>query len=494
MKTQDTRDAALHERMRTLVRDQSQARIARATSRSRTSLTRYLQGAKLPLEFGVALVEEFGVNPAWLLTGEEPVYLADVPAASSELGNDLLEMMRSMDHVSKLKLGALTGKGHARALRDVSEMLDRYGSLRDRLNRMSAPILSDLITQAELATTERRLDRARALERVASRIERFCDDRDLSNRLLSVRAYIFQSDLMIDQAAELRSHAFHACLTLDADFATIARPALGLAQALHTNQFCARARRVCSIAMSYAGPNERTLPPYIRLLSQEIALRVDLGDFESLAESVEQLVTISAGNEEREYADTMKLYYNLHRGIWRPEELAGADTPTFSGAAMLLNVCFVTDDADVIERALRRARSMMNPQMVLQRYHVGRGEDVLNALRGRPIPEQTIEERLSGRRTAELGLSQAVNRAHLLRLTGDSRAADVMLHAQSRLEELQAEQTPLPVMLALHLKNVLSSIPKAARNRRHRALRDKAETLCRERIARGYGLLRMLLD
>ena len=487
------RDAVLLDRMKILVRDQSKARMARATGRSRTSLTRYLQGAKLPLEFGIALVEEFGVNPGWLLAGREPIYLADVPTSSAELGNELLDMMRAMDNVSKLKLGALTGRGQSRALREVSDMLDRYGSLRDRLNRMSVPLLSDLLQQAEQALHSGKVNRSKALEKVASRIEKFCDDRDLSNRLLSLRTQLLHMDQMLEEATALRSHAFHSRLTLDADFPKIAEAALGLAQSLHTSQFCKRSLRVIRIASCYASEADRLKLGYINLLSHEVVVRVDLADFDHLGEAVEHLVAFR-NPEVRPHVDTAKLYYNLHRGVWLPGELAGAPPASFPAAAMLLNTCYVTDDEDVIERAMKQAKALMNPQVLLNRYHVGRAEDVLNAMRGKPLPDKTIEERLVGRRYEQLNFGAAVNRAHVFRLHDDKRAPELMLQAQAKLEEYDDDRTPLPVMVALHLKNVLAGIPKTTRSRKLKTLREKAERLLRERIELGFGLLRILAD
>ncbi|MCB9932011.1 MAG: hypothetical protein H6841_01160 [Planctomycetes bacterium] len=489
----DDRDAALLERLRAVVREHSQARIARETGRSRTALTRYMKGAKLPLELGVALVEEFGINPAWLLKGQQPMHLADVPATASGLGNELLEMLRAMDNVAELRLGTLYGRPHARALREITDTLDRYGSLRDRLNSMSRPILSDLLEQAEQATAAGKMERARVLERVAGRLEKFCDDRDLSERLLTVRAYIYHADQLTDQAMALRSHAFHSKLTLDAEFGSLAQPALGLAQVLHTNQYCARARRVCRIAVSYARQDERHSPDCIRLLSQDVYVATDLGEFAGMPEIIEFCLQYSSG-QARLYAETARLYYSLHRGIWQPSELLGSGTGAFAGAAMLMNTCFVTDDAELIQRALQHARSLMNPQLVLARFHVERAESVLDAMRGKPIPELTIEERVGGRQQGSLGFAAAVNRAHLLRLAKDRRAPAMMLHAQARLDEYPPDLTPLPVMIALHLRNVLHGIPGNPRNAAHRELRQKAERLCARRLEQGFGLLRLVQE
>lgn len=487
------REAQLLLRLQRLARDHSRAHISRLTGRSRTSLTRYMRGATLPLEFGVALVEELGVSPSWLLTGEEPVYTADVPATSAALGNELLDTMRAIENVSRLKLGALIGKGHARALREVSDLLDRYGSLRNRLNRMSLPILTDLLTQVEQAIVAGKLDRARALERLATRLERFSDDRDQSSRLAALRARLLYLDQHIEQAATLQSHAFHARLAPDADFNALAGPALELAQSLHTNQHCERSLRVIGVAKCFADESQKTQPPYLRLLCQEVMARVDLAHFELLPPLMEHLAK-HCRDDVVPHAPGARLYYNIHHGVWSPAELAGYKAPTFAAATMLLSACYVTDDAEIIQRALQRARELMSPQLLLNRYHVERAEDVLNAMHGKKVPALTIEERITGRRHEALPFSVAVNRAQVLRLAGDPRATPMILAAHEQLEKQPSGLTPLPAAVAVHLRNVLSGISPGTRNAAQRRVRERALAMCRRRIEMGFGLLRMLLD
>lgn len=489
-----TNEQALLERLKILLRDSTQAGIARRTARPRNSLTRYLRGGKIPLEFGASLVAELGVNPAWLLAGELPVYLADVPAVSADLGNELLQMIRAIDNVSKLKLGALTGRGHAKALREVADTLDRYGSLSARLNRMSAPVLRDLLNQAGTAIEHGDYDRARAIEKVAGRVSEFCDDSGLSRDLQSLRALIHHVDQATDRTLAICSHNFRSALSMDAKLDAIAKPATRYAQVLRGSRSARMAKRVVRMAMSLAEDTDRTSMSYLALFGQEIMANVELGLFGGMGEAVDYFVH-HAGRQAQPYVESVKCYHHLHRGTWNARTLAGSRFASFAAASMVLNASCVTDDEEIIERALRRAREVMNPQMPLNQYHVRRGEEVLMALRGKPVPEEPLANRIfgpPGDDADHFGL--LVSRAHLLRLSGDNRAIRVMREAQARLAETPPDRIQLPVTVALHLKNVLSGVSPNTRSTKDAALRKSAEQLYRQRIAQGFALHDVMSD
>jgi hypothetical protein len=477
-------DDTIRARLKRLLRDHNQAKLARATGRSRNALTRYVHGAKLPLSFGAALVDELGVNPAWLLSGDEPMYLADVPASAGELGGELLGLMRALDQVSGLKLGALAGHKHARALRELTETLDRYGSLRDRLNRISAPVLAELLTQAEAASSERKLDRAHALVKAAFRVQQFCDDRELAQRLVSVQAILKLIEQHSDEALRLQMSVFQSRIALDAEFSQIAETAAGLAQALRSNWYSARAQRVVRIALSFARPADRTSGPWSMLQGQRVMASVELGEYAGLAQDIEDAL-VHCPVDQRQLADAAKTFHHLNRGLWTAQELAGGRPTTFAAAAMVLNAAYCTDDPEVIEAALNRARAIMQAQMPLNRSIVARGERVLQALRGklRVTPETPASRGPASDFTA------AVYNTQLLRLSRDKRTFEHMQLAQRSLDSLPADQSPNPFQLALHLRNVLTGIDPTTRYAQHRALRERAESLRAERIAGGHGLL-----
>jgi transcriptional regulator with XRE-family HTH domain len=483
MATTAERDAALLSRLKTLVRDHSQARMARATGRSRTSLTRYLQGARPPLEFGAAIVEELGVNPDWLLTGTEPMYLADVPVGSSELGNELLEMMRAMDDVSRLKLGALAGRDQARALREIADMLRRYDSLRDRLNSMSAPVLAELLEQAEDAAERRRMDRARALLKAAERVQKFCDDRELSIKLIRVRGLVYHIDQDLETALELNTRVFHASLDHEAGLEEIASSAGALALVLRSNGRNRQARRVARIGLSFAEEHEKSGAPYAALLMVDALSAIELGEFDGIAESIAEVASRFRTGEAGEGAEAAKCAYSLYRGVWTPDEISGARVRGFAAAAMILTASYLTEDPEIIEHALNRCREVMKPEMPLNQWHVRRGETMLKAARGKTVEDSRLHEK---------NLRALTDRTFVQRLTRDRRALTTMLEAQARLDALGQDESPGLLALALHIANVLRGVPPGTRNRKLGALRQRAESMRLEYAERGYGLMAWL--
>lgn len=57
-------------RLRSLTEEFSVNEVARRTETPESNVHRYIRGAKVPADFCGRLVQEFHVNPTWLLTGE----------------------------------------------------------------------------------------------------------------------------------------------------------------------------------------------------------------------------------------------------------------------------------------------------------------------------------------------------------------------------------------------------------------------------------------
>jgi hypothetical protein len=479
-------DDAIRDRLRRLLRDHNQAKLARATGRSRNALTRYMQGAKLPMSFGAALVDELGVNPAWLLRGDEPMYLADVPAAAGELGGELLELMRALDQVAKLKLGALTGSRHAQALRELSGTLDRYGSLRDRLNRIAAPVLTELLAQAEQASNQRQLDRAQALVKAAYRVQQFCDDRELAQRLISAQAVMKQIEQDSEEALRLQMSVFQQRMSLDATFVQIAEPAAGLSQVLRSNLYARKAQRVTRVALGFAQHCDEGSEGWVMLQGQHAMACVELGEYDGVSAALDVAVSCCPPRQ-RPLIDAAKYFHDLNRGIWTARELAGGRPNSFAATAMLLNAAYCTDDAELVEQALHGAREVMQAQMPLNRFIVARAERVLKTMRGAKIPHGALEAFTGRGPTSEF--TAAVPRAQLLRLARDRRAPAEMLHAQACLDQYPADRTPNPFHVGLHIRNVLASVPTDTRDARLHALRVRVTEIAAARVVVGHGLL-----
>jgi transcriptional regulator with XRE-family HTH domain len=190
-------DADIRERLQTLTIQHSQAEIARLTGISRANVSRYLSGNRIPAAVCSALVKSLGVNPAWLLNGEGSPYLSDIHAGHAAMATDLLEVVEAMNAVARMRLGALTGKQHLKALRDLDDALRRYETLRDKLNEHSRPILKNLLDDWERAWHDMQAGRSGHLRRAAEQVSRLCDDDELKYRLLKAQAMdeLFQANV-----------------------------------------------------------------------------------------------------------------------------------------------------------------------------------------------------------------------------------------------------------------------------------------------------------
>ena len=116
-------DEAVRERLKRLVAERSQSEIARKTGAQVAAVNRYVHGARIPASFCSAVVRGLGVNPSWLLMGEGSPYLADVPARTARLGENLLELVEAMSTVSRMLIGSLAGKRQMKVLRELNDAL-----------------------------------------------------------------------------------------------------------------------------------------------------------------------------------------------------------------------------------------------------------------------------------------------------------------------------------------------------------------------------------
>jgi len=480
----------LRERLARVVRDHPQARLARLTGRSRTALTRYMQGARLPLEFGCALCAELGVNADWLLNGRGPMYVTDQPSAATGLGRNLLELIRTMDAVANVKVGLLAGKAQATALREISDGLARYGSLRERLHARTRPVMDEVLQQLKQALDRNQYERAAALEAAASSLERFTDDPALSRRLMHARAHILQVRRQLDRAAEMEERLFLAMLGGGEQFAKVAEVADSLAVSLRADLRPRRARKVLRLALACADEQDVALPIHSALLSQAVMTGVELGDLHGQHELLAAAMANSRAGH-RVFADIARMYFLLYTGALTVRDVAGAAFDNFPAAAMVLGVASLTEDAATIERALSPVRALANPQMPLNLSRLGAGEELLAALHGRhDVREWTAAaRRLSGKWDDLEGLTRLTQ---LLRIAGSKQVSPLLHAAQVLLDATPPDRNPLPVTHTRHLCNVLRAIPADARSARDRELRARALREVHRRLDLGYGILREL--
>lgn len=252
-------DEGIRKRLQQVCDRHSQADVARVCATSRANVSRYLSGNRIPASLCAALVKGFGVNPAWLLNGEGSPYLADIHAGHARMATDLLEVVEAMHVVAQMRLGALTGKQHLKALRDLDDALRAYERLREKLNEHSRPILAKLLDDVESSFGRKHPERVHQLRRAAEQVARLCDDEDLAFRLLEAQAMddmvAHRSDLAVDKqrSAALRAIVRAGTLSTDA-LAVIIRSTYLLEGAGRLDESVALCRAMRVLGDAYQAP------------------------------------------------------------------------------------------------------------------------------------------------------------------------------------------------------------------------------------------------
>ena len=488
----EDRDKALRERLEKIIADYPQAEIARRTGRSRNALTRYARGAAMPLEFGTALVESFGVNPAWLLTGDSTPYLSDVPEASSELGRELLELVGAMAGVSRMRVGSLSGKRHAKALREVSDALDLYGSLQARLNGMTAPVLRDLLDQLHEAIRTRDMAQARALESMASRVQRMCDDNELTTRFLGMRVHVLHSDLRIVEALETQELYFQRVLASGADFRTVAPGAYNLAVLNSMILRMLDARRACRLAMAAAEGDDARSAHYLKLLCQDALADIELGELAASAAKLQQAAQICTP-DERTFFEPIYLHHALVSGAWSVHQLDIERFETWELCFQALRYGVLLEDRMLLKRVISRA-GRFEGGGEMQRQLIHRAEMLLRILES-GVHDNFDDEGLiqSIPHGPPREFARHVYRAQTLRICGQVAAGErSCLEAQTALEAVSGRYTPSSLMVILHLRNVLLCVDERVCRKSSRELKAKTQVLRQSMIDSGYGIVRSL--
>jgi hypothetical protein len=263
---------AIQGRLNELVTRHSQSGIARKTGAPRNKVNRYVHGARIPCEFAAALADGLGVNPEWFLTGAGTAKLADVAPDTARVADNLLDLIRAMAAVEHLQLGALAGTHHLRVLRELSDAMRRYETLRQQLNTRSTPVLRTVLGDLRIAIDKRDGTRAAELCKTAEQLGRLCDDPGLALDLavLHGRVALMEGDLKsaLDLARRVATLALHGGGNLGrAELEALA----GTVEALVRLGHVAEARRIAEGALVLASEDTRHSPE-ARALTGEFAL------------------------------------------------------------------------------------------------------------------------------------------------------------------------------------------------------------------------------
>ncbi|MBK9974132.1 MAG: helix-turn-helix transcriptional regulator [Planctomycetes bacterium] len=256
-----------------------QAEIARKTGASRNNVSRYMRGARMPVEFAAALVRGLGVNPAWLLAGEGTPYLSDVNTTTERTAGDLLELVAAMNSVAAMQLGSLTGKHHLRVLRELNDALARFQQLKVSLNDRTAPIFNRILDDYWKALDKWELDRAHDIQRAAEQVAKLCDDEAMNLRFERTLAYHAFLRRDVDESIRHQSRVFQRTLPRGAliDEAAV-KEAYNLANTLQSVGRMREARSLCDGVLALARDRGSQWPIFRFLSAMSGYCQLELGD------------------------------------------------------------------------------------------------------------------------------------------------------------------------------------------------------------------------
>ncbi len=205
-------ETRLRARLNEVIRDSSQANVARRTGTPRASLSRYLKDRKIPADFCVRLVKRLGVNPGWLLSGEGAAYSAQMTASARTAALGILELTEALSATLRAQTAALATAPSARVLRELSARIDEVERLETRLVDVVRPVFDRLLIELDEAYYGGREAQATALLESLKQAARLARDAAMEDRLDEALAFRENQRGNFAGAMEIRSRCFHRSL------------------------------------------------------------------------------------------------------------------------------------------------------------------------------------------------------------------------------------------------------------------------------------------
>ena len=465
-------DAQIRERLNSLLAEHSQSEIARKTGSLVASVNRYVHGARIPAAFCASLVRGLNVNPSWLLVGEGAPSLADVPAETAKLGENLLALVEAMSAVARMRLGSLTGKHHLKVLRELNDALAAHERLREKLNEQSRPLFAQMLKDLQSALDKRDLARAGELRKAVEQLSRLCDDETLARDFYRAQAYHEFQLKNSQKFLQLQRKLFLRSLPDGSLFDERASDeARRLVVALIQMNHMKEAARICRAVRDLAGAQGRNWDAYARLENTYGVIMAETGRLRKGIELIQKSLPRLVGMY-RKVSEAALMKFMLWAGLLSIQDAARLGEHTDAKAEHMLQLACWQEDAEALRCALKYADAPDVEPIWRNTFYSHYAHALLSQFEKTALC--AAKEFRSQVEKSKAAPTDAMDRArlssaaaHLLRHCGDEKGAqEETQRAENELQSIGPEVTPDPMTLATHYRNVLALGGKVSRARK----------------------------
>jgi hypothetical protein len=462
---------AIRERLNALIERFPQAEVARRTGNAPANIHRYLHEGKIPAELCALLVSEFQVNPAWLLTGEGGMLLADVSGATRKVSHDLLGLVESMNAVARMRLGSVTANPGRRELLDLHDALESFERLREKLNQSSRPAFKAMLDELEAALGQSDLARAATLLASSTQLSRLCRDEPLNERfdaLSATQAYMSGrvAESLAFERRVFSRRVLEGRIGREEGLSQAINLAMGLLDSSRTREALRIIR--AAVALSADEPDLQERRKVLRLFEAHTCAQ--LGNAHEALRILHDEMPPAAGTVQDADLIVGHLYLMADTCTW--EQILAGDNTTTPKLRLLLRHTTFTEDAERMARGLQEFIGAPPQRLPDNDFEVRLAGLMLPALRkgkGRVADYDAMiaATPLRGGSPAMRQARLSLHRAQMARLVGDAKALhSEAMHTEELLGAASTEESSKVEWLITRRLNLEACPPRSQTTKR----------------------------